>query len=234
VLTGGNSGLVGGTTAGAATLSLLTSCAVGQLLKWNGTAWGCANDTDTNAGGDITDVLAGNGLTGGGNTGPVTLNVVGGAGITVVADSVSLDTAFTDTRYDARYDPRYVNTTGDTMTGPLNMNQQRLNNRGCPAGFVLAGAGSGLCVELADVGGQSFTGCANQCRGKASHLCSSGEMRSIVSSGVAVTGGVVLDWVDDQDAVTSAFFINSSTDPEAMAVRATTTSGFCRCCANVE
>jgi hypothetical protein len=28
------------------TLSLVTSCGTGQLLKWNGTAWGCTSDTD--------------------------------------------------------------------------------------------------------------------------------------------------------------------------------------------
>ncbi len=233
VITGGNSGLVGGVTAGDAALSLLTSCAPGQLLKWNGTAWGCANDTDTNAGGDITDVVAGSGLTGGGGANSVTLDVGAGAGITVAADTVSLDTNFTDTRYDNRYDPRYVNVTGDAMTGALNMNQQRLTNRGCPTGFLRVGPG--LCVEDVDGSGFTFTTCSNRCRAQGTHLCSSAEMRSVMQSGVTIgNGGVILDWVDDQDAVNSAFFINSSTDPEAMAVRATTTSGFCRCCADVE
>lgn len=41
------SGLSGGGTSGDVTLSLLTGCSAGQVLKWNGTAWACAADNDT-------------------------------------------------------------------------------------------------------------------------------------------------------------------------------------------
>lgn len=50
------------------------SCASGQVAKWNGSAWACADDVDTNSGGDITGVTAGTGLTGGGTSGSVTVN----------------------------------------------------------------------------------------------------------------------------------------------------------------
>ncbi len=51
------------------------------------------------SGGDLTGVSAGSGLTGGGTTGNVILNVVGGTGINVTADAVALNTTYTDGEY---------------------------------------------------------------------------------------------------------------------------------------
>jgi hypothetical protein len=53
VLTGAGSGLKGGGTSGKLNLSLLTSCASGQVLSWNGSAWVCTTVRGT---GSVTSV----------------------------------------------------------------------------------------------------------------------------------------------------------------------------------
>jgi hypothetical protein len=72
---------------GADELKVTGDGSVGQILTSN--ADGTFSWT-TGVAGDITGVEAGDGLTGGGTGGDVTLNVVAGTGITVAADSVSL------------------------------------------------------------------------------------------------------------------------------------------------
>jgi trimeric autotransporter adhesin len=71
------SGLTSARNGNAVTLSLITTCAAGQLLKWNGSAWGCTADTDVRIGvtGGGLNVLAN-------ATSP---NIVGGYGGNSVA-----------------------------------------------------------------------------------------------------------------------------------------------------
>ena len=62
-----------------------------EIRFYNGTSW----INLSSATGDITGVTAGNGLTGGGTSGAVTLNVVGGTGITANANDVAVTAAQT-------------------------------------------------------------------------------------------------------------------------------------------
>jgi trimeric autotransporter adhesin len=69
-------GLTGGPITGAGTINLAatnllptTACTTNQIAKWNGTAWACAADADTNSGGTVVSVATSAGLTGGTITG---------------------------------------------------------------------------------------------------------------------------------------------------------------------
>ena len=77
---------------------------------------------------DSRTITAGNGLTGGGDlTSNRTLTVGSGTGITVNANDIAIDSSYTgfDVRYytETEADSRFVNVTGDTMTGNLSVDK---------------------------------------------------------------------------------------------------------------
>ncbi len=103
----------------------------------------------------------------------------------------------------------------------------------CPVGYVQHGPA--LCAENIDASGLSFSAAANRCRLAGAHLPSSGEMRAVMQSGVTIgNGGVIGDWVDDQDVAGSALVINSNTDTNAMVSVPTTGTQFGRCFISLE
>ena len=101
------------------------------LYFYNGTAW-----VDTK--GDVQEVVAGDGLTGGGGSGSVTLNVGAGTGITVAADAVALDTLHTR---NVAHDTIDL-TAGAGLTGGGAIDASRT---------FAVGAGTGITVNANDV-----------------------------------------------------------------------------------
>ena len=132
IATGLTSGLTGGTTSGNATLAvdfstaqrrIGTACNAGSSIRAidvNGTP---TCEVDDNSGGDITAVTAGQGLTGGGTTGPVTLSPdFTTAGGNFNDNGFASTVARGDHMHDSRYDARYLRTNiGSTqfVSGPV-------------------------------------------------------------------------------------------------------------------
>jgi hypothetical protein len=125
-LTGGGAVSLGGSTSLG-----LESCATGQILKWNGSAWACA--ADNNSGGTVTSITAGTGLSGGTITTSGTISV----NASVVPELAAANT-FTN-----------VNTVSINSSNP----DLSLANAGGGDGIDIAvGSGNGITITSGDFG----------------------------------------------------------------------------------
>jgi hypothetical protein len=182
------------------------TCSAGSSIRQiaqDGTV-SCEDDDDTNSGGTVTQVDSGSGLTGGPITSTGALDVGAGTGISVSANSIDLDTTFTDSRY--------VNEI-DTTTG-------------CPAGYLRVNA---LCWENIDDSGFTFAQASNKCRVEGGRLPSYDEMLGVMQSGVTLgNGGPVEDWLGDATGTNLALRVTNNTTGEATE-ESTSNSRFARC-----
>ena len=126
-------GLTGGGTSGDVTLSadsaylqrrVSSICSSGNAIRTiaeDGSV--TCEPISGGAGGDITEVIAGSGLTGGGPSGSVTLNVGQGTGITVAADAISVDTSSIQARVSGTCTTgnaiRVISSTGTVTCEPI-------------------------------------------------------------------------------------------------------------------
>jgi hypothetical protein len=120
-----------------------------------------ATQAEVNAlgGADITAVVAGDGLTGGATSGNATINVVGGAGITVSADAVAVNATYVKSLFsatDAGGDGSFSYSDGVfTYTGPSATDVRAHLTGGAgltfTTGTFAVGAGTGIVVNADDV-----------------------------------------------------------------------------------
>jgi hypothetical protein len=124
-----NSGLAIGGTSAAPTIGLVACTMANQIMKWDGAAWGCAADVDTNSGGTVTSVTASLPLS---STGGATPN------LTIAAASATVTGALRASDFVTFSGKANVPTCSNTTYAFTTAGTASAN---CPAGQIATGGG---------------------------------------------------------------------------------------------
>jgi len=176
----------------------------GQVLTKNsGTDYDTSWTTVSSGSGDITDVVAGSGLTGGATSGSATLNVGAGTGITVNADDVAIDPTVVATLSGTQ------TLTNKTLTSPI----LTTPNLGTPSAVNLSNATSLADSALAATGtAGTYTKVTTDSKGRVSSgtTLSASDIPTLTASKISdFDTQVRTSKVTDLTAPTSSFSMNS-------------------------
>lgn len=142
-------GMSGGGTTGSVTLNSTlgtsvslseldqTECANDEIPKKVGGVWTCAADGGGGGTGDIEGVTAGDGLTGGGTTGTVSLAVGVTAPIEVSADAIACSTCETTTGAQTKVDTHVNDATAAHAASAISVSSTNLDGTGTNVQTVL-------------------------------------------------------------------------------------------------
>ena len=157
VNTAAGSGLAGGGSSGALSLSMLKSCSSSHVLQWTGSSWACSNAGT----GTITGVTAGTDLTGGGTSGNVTLNV----DTTKVAQLNSTNTFTANQTINGNLSGQLASFTGNNAGNILIAQNQNASGGTGIVGSSIGTSGIGMQGNASGSGGTGVQGTSSAASG---------------------------------------------------------------------